>query len=97
MKESMKIYISGAISDNPNYKAEFAEAEKKLKAKYPNAEIVNPARLVKDTGNEVENFKAAFRLLMKCNAIASIRDRASMGFWSENFYANRCNYKVISF
>ena len=36
----MKIYISGAISNNPNYKEDFERAEKKLKA--DGYEVINP-------------------------------------------------------
>lgn len=36
----MKIYISGAISNNPNYKEDFERAEKKLK--YDGYEVINP-------------------------------------------------------
>ena len=38
----MKIYISGAISNNPDYKDDFAKAEKFLKREYPLSEIFNP-------------------------------------------------------
>lgn len=39
----MKIYISGAISQNPTYKDDFERAEDYLQRKYPEAEIINPA------------------------------------------------------
>ena len=39
----MKIYISGKISGNPNFKEEFEKAEDYLNKEYPNAEIINPA------------------------------------------------------
>ena len=39
----MKIYISGAITNNPNYKEDFERAEDYLQREYPNAEIINPA------------------------------------------------------
>ena len=39
----MKIYISGAITNNPNYKEDFERAEDYLQRKYPKAEIINPA------------------------------------------------------
>lgn len=39
----MKVYIAGKITGNPNYKAEFAEAEKKLKEK--GYIVLNPAVL----------------------------------------------------
>lgn len=39
----MKIYISGSISNNPNYKDDFERAEDYLQKEYPDAEIINPA------------------------------------------------------
>lgn len=39
----MKIYISGAITNNPNYKEDFERAEDYLQREYPNDEIINPA------------------------------------------------------
>ena len=36
----MKIYISGAITNNPNYKEDFERAEKQLK--YDGHEVINP-------------------------------------------------------
>lgn len=40
----MKIYISGAITNNKHYKEDFAKAEEYLREKFPNAEILNPAK-----------------------------------------------------
>ena len=39
----MKIYISGAITNNPNYKEDFERAEDFLQREYPSADIINPA------------------------------------------------------
>ena len=39
----MKIYISGAITNNPNYKKDFERAEDYLQREYPSADIINPA------------------------------------------------------
>ena len=39
----MKIYISGAITNNPNYKEDFERAEDYLQREYPSAYIINPA------------------------------------------------------
>lgn len=43
VKNKMKVYISGAITNNPNYKKDFALAEKI--AKKCGYEVVNPASL----------------------------------------------------
>ena len=42
-KNKLKVYISGAITNNPNYKEDFANAEKLLKKH--GFEVVNPASL----------------------------------------------------
>lgn len=41
----MRIYISGAISNVPDFMARFDEAEKELLTKYPDVQVINPARL----------------------------------------------------
>lgn len=41
--DKIKIYISGAISDNPNYKQQFAAAEEYLQGK--GWETINPAKI----------------------------------------------------
>lgn len=42
----MRIYISGPITGIPNFKEIFDKAEEKLKAEFPEAEIINPAMVV---------------------------------------------------
>ena len=41
----MRIYISGPITNNPNYMEDFERAEEYLKTKYPDAEVINPAKI----------------------------------------------------
>ena len=41
----MKIYISGKITGDPNYKMKFRMAEKHIQEMYPLAVILNPALL----------------------------------------------------
>ena len=43
----MRIYISGPITNVLDYKEKFERAEQNLKAKYPDAEIINPTVLDK--------------------------------------------------
>ena len=40
--KKMKVYIAGAITDNPNYKEQFNKAEERLKA--AGHEVINPAK-----------------------------------------------------
>lgn len=71
----MKIYISGSISNNPNYKEDFERAEDYLQREYPNAEIINPALvnsyLPKSTTHE-EYMKMSFCMLDMADAIFMI-------------------------
>lgn len=41
----MRIYISGPITNIPHFKIHFANAEERLKAEHPDAEIINPTMI----------------------------------------------------
>lgn len=68
----MKIYISGAITNNPNYKEDFERAEDCLQREYPSAEIINPAlvnsHLPKSTTHE-EYMQMSFCMLDMCDSV----------------------------
>ena len=65
----MRIYISGPITNVPDYKEKFARAEQNLKAKYPNEEIINPTVLDKLPLEYYEYMKLDLMLLDMCDAI----------------------------
>ena len=65
----MKIYISGAITNVPDYKENFARAEEKLKAEYPEAEIINPTVLDALPLTYDEYMELDLKLLDMCGAI----------------------------
>ena len=66
----MRIYISGPITNVLDYKEKFDQAEKHLKEKYPNAEIVNPTMIVLPSGCTHEDYmKIDFMLLDLADAI----------------------------
>lgn len=66
----MKIYISGAITSNPNYKEDFERAEDYLQREYPSAEIINPTMIVLPESCTHEDYmKIDFMLLDLCDAI----------------------------
>ena len=71
----MKIYISGAITNNPNYKEDFERAEDYLQREYPSAEIINPAlvnsHLPKSTTHE-EYMRMSFCMLDMADSIFMI-------------------------
>lgn len=68
----MKIYISGAITNNPDYKEDFERAEDYLQREYPSADIINPALvnsfLPKSTTYE-EYMKMCFCMLDMCDCV----------------------------
>ena len=67
---NMKIYISGPITNVLDYKEKFGQAEKHLKEKYPNAEIINPTMIVLPSSCTHEDYmKIDFMLLDLCDAI----------------------------
>ena len=82
----MKIYISGSITNNPNYKEDFERAEDYLQREYPSADIINPALvnsyLPKSTTYE-EYMKMCFCMLDMCEAIFMLKG------WSKSCGSNR--------
>ena len=65
----MRIYISGPITNVLDYKEKFARAEQNLKAKYPDAEIINPTVLDKLPLEYDEYMKLDLMLLDMCSVI----------------------------
>lgn len=87
----MKIYISGAITNNPNYKEDFERAEDYLQREYPKAEIINPALvnsfLPKSTTHE-EYMKMSFLMLDMADSILMMKNwKTSCGASQEYGYA----------
>ena len=71
----MKIYISGAISNNKNYMEDFERAEDYLGKEFPKAEIINPALvnsfLPKSTTHE-EYMRMSFCMLDMADSVFMI-------------------------
>lgn len=88
----MKIYIAGAISNNPNYKKQFAEAERKLISE--GHAVVNP---VKNWGFEYKDYiDMGLCELMHCDAIYMLRGfQNSRGAMLELTYAATVEIKII--
>ena len=78
----MRIYLSGPISNNPNYLIDFANAQRELEAK--GHEVINPARLsqffpesiTKDCEPGSENYKRI--LSVEAEIIRVMADRVAM-------------------
>ena len=79
----MRIYISGPITNVLDYKEKFERAEQNLKAKYPDAEIINPTILDKLPLEYDEYMKLDLMLLDMCDAIYMLDG------WEESRGANR--------
>ena len=79
----MRIYISGPITNVIDYKEKFARAEQNLKAKYPDAEIINPTVLDKLPLTYDEYMELDLRLLGMCEGIYMMEG------WEDSKGANR--------
>lgn len=88
----MKIYIAGAITNNPDYKEQFAEAEKKLIAE--GHAVVNP---VKNLGFEYKDYiDMGLCELMHCEAIYLLPGwTQSRGAFLEASYASTVGLKIF--
>ena len=94
----MRIYISGAITDNPNYKEDFARGEAKLREKYPDAQIVNPAKLseVFPDGAWGEYMAICKTMLAMCDAIYLLKGwQKSKGAQWEYQYAQSMEMDIM--
>lgn len=94
----MRIYISGAITNNKDFKKDFENAEVELKKKFLKASIINPSKL-KDVfpgGTYEEYMDICLNLLKKCEYIHQINGwEDSQGACIEYGYALAKNISVI--
>ncbi|MDD6275498.1 MAG: DUF4406 domain-containing protein [Clostridia bacterium] len=88
----MKIYIAGKITGNPNYKEQFAAAEKRLTEK--GHAVINP---VKNLGFSYKDYiDMGLCELMKCDAIYMLNGwDKSPGAILEMHYALTAEIKII--
>lgn len=91
----MKVYISGKITDNPNYEYEFNYAEQRLKA--AGFEVVNPTKIgIKKNWTWEDYMKHGIRELLDCDAIYQIQGwDDSKGAQLEYEIAGKLDYRVI--
>lgn len=91
----MKVYISGKISDNPNYMEQFSEAEIKLSAKGYN--VINPAKVGAETIFDYADFMiTSLLLLKKCDSIYFLSNwEDSIGSQIEKAVAKKLGLKIM--
>lgn len=89
----MKVYISGKITGDADYKQKFANAEETARA--VGFEVFNPAR-VPDEGKPWEWYmKRDIKELMDCDAILLLKDwEESKGARLEAYIASQLKIKI---
>ena len=93
----MKVYISGAITNNPNYLVEFDAAEKALVA--AGHEVVNPARInmpLPESTTHDEFMHVSFALMDLCDSVFMLESwDKSNGAHMEFEYAMRHKMTIV--
>jgi len=94
-QEKIKVYISGAISKDPNHFLNFENAERILREN--GFEPLNPCKTVEYKAGKSEYlcFCASIRLLLKADIIVQISDiKTSLGMQIESEIAERLKIGV---
>ncbi len=92
----MKIFISGKISGDKNYKEKFAKAEEEIK-KLWTTEVINPTEIKLPSCCEWEDYmKVCINLIDECDAVYFLKDwQESAGACTEMAAALKRNITII--
>ena len=89
-----KIYISGAITNNPFYKDEFARAAAVVTA--AGCEVVNPAEIEIEGGSWLDYMRRDIKLLVDCDGVYMLHNwQESAGAKIEHQLAQDLGLKII--
>ena len=87
----MRIYLSGKITNNPAFNGEFEKLEDKVRKRFPEAEIFNPAKIGESIPKTLEHEKwmqLSFWEMDQCDTVVFMHNfKNSAGACMEYGYA----------
>lgn len=97
MPKKERIYLSGAITNNPNYKKEFASSAKYFRKK--GLRVINPASYPTHKNWTWEDYmRRCIKLLSECTAIFMITEwKNSKGACLEHYIAEQLGLEIVDF
>lgn len=82
----MRVYISGAVTGDPDHSAHFTSMHRQIEARWPYAQIINPVEMIRALPDSLE-YKEIMGFCMyalsKCDTICMLDG------WEESKGANR--------
>jgi nucleoside 2-deoxyribosyltransferase len=96
----MKVYLSGPISNNPNYKKDFEEAKEEIEDKERGIEVFSPVDLNLDGEEWRYCMRKALKMMLSCDVVVvlnSISTWVSHGSVLEQLIAHEIGMNVYTF
>lgn len=91
----MKIYLSGKITGDPDYKAKFAKAEQITKERIENCVIINPA-IMPEGLTQADYMRISLAMLDSCDTVLLLDNwQDSEGAKVEKVYADKVGKNVM--